>query len=503
MKKTSTSSVQLSLFDEQVNEKIDASLDGNWKKVVNHISNNFENANGKQNENHVSKNTDREKTIHDRIIRRNGDEIRTSLEGKAAIRPPQGRATGAIRGDDGVARINTIPSETNGKILQSNGQAHPERSNGNGSGRDRMEGAHSSGRVVKTPDPHSTSRVTNFHTEVAPYESRSFTKSIKYTDNINALDLLIKLDKEQRPATPEEQITLAKYVGWGGLKEILLDPNKEAEWKTESDIQLRNYVQTVYDRLNTLDPDGSQGMLDSAKRSIINAHYTSYDIINSIYDSIKKAGFKKGNILEPSAGIGNFLAAMPMEMANGSEVTAIEMDWITGKILQRLFPTAETHITGFEKIALPDNHYDLIISNVPFGSVPIYDPQLSALKDKRFKEASGNIHNYFFAKSIHLAKPGSMVAFITSRYTLDSQQNQDIRNLINDTCEFCGAIRLPDNAFQANAGTQVVTDLIFLRKFELGEEKKQKQAFLNVKASPFTDHKGQSGMISYNEYFIE
>lgn len=501
MKKTSTSSIQLSLFNEQVSEKMDASLDGNWKKVINQISNNFEHPNSKQNENHVSKTTDGERPVHDRIISRNGVEIRTPLEGKAAIRPPQGRATGAIPGDDGDTRVNSIPSETNGKLLQPNGQAHPERLNGNGSRRDRMEGAHPGSRPVKTPDSHSTSQVTNFHSEVAPYESRSFTKSVKYSDNINALDLLIKLDEEQRTATPEEQITLAKYVGWGGLKEILLDPAKDADWKTDSDIQLRNYVQTVYDRLNTLDPDGSQGMLDSAKRSIINAHYTSYDIINSIYDSIRKAGFKRGNILEPSAGIGNFLAAMPIEMANDSEVTAIEMDRITGKILQRLFPTAETHVTGFEKIALPDNHYDLIISNVPFGSVPIYDTQLAALKDKRFKEASGNIHNYFFAKSIHLAKPGSMVAFITSRYTLDSQQNQDIRNLINDTCEFCGAIRLPDNAFQANAGTQVVTDIIFLRKFKLGEEKKQKQAFLNVKSSPFTDHKGQSGMISYNEYF--
>ena len=260
-------------------------------------------------------------------------------------------------------------------------------------------------------------------------------------------------------------------------------------------------MKDVYDRFSRLDIDGSQGLLQAAKRSIINAHYTPYEVINAIYDGVEKAGFKGGNILEPSAGIGNFLAAMPVDMANSSEVTAIEMDRTTGKILQRLFPTAETYITAFEKINLPENHYDLIISNIPFGSVPIYDNQLAALKDKRYKNASGNIHNYFFAKSILLAKPGSMIAFITSRYTLDSQQNNDIRDLINDNCEFCGAIRLPDNAFQANAGTQVVSDIIFLRKFNLGEEKKQSNNFLNVKSSPFTDHKNQSGIISYNEYF--
>ncbi len=343
--------------------------------------------------------------------------------------------------------------------------------------------------------------VTNFHSLSAPYENRTFSKKIKYQDNIAALGLLLKLEDEHRSATPEEQTTLAKYVGWGGLKEILLDPGNDAEWKTTSDIELRSFVKDVYDRFSRLDIDGSQGLLQAAKRSIINAHYTPYEVINAIYDGVEKAGFKGGNILEPSAGIGNFLAAMPVDMANSSEVTAIEMDRTTGKILQRLFPTAETHITGFEKLNLPENHFDLTISNVPFGSVPIYDTQLANLKDKRYKDAFGNIHNYFFAKSILLAKPGSMIAFITSRYTLDSQQNKDIRELMNDTCEFCGAVRLPDNAFQANAGTQVVSDIIFLRKFNLGEEKKQLNNFLNVKSSPLTDHKNQSGIISYNEYF--
>lgn len=345
--------------------------------------------------------------------------------------------------------------------------------------------------------------VTNFHSLKAPYENKSFSKRTKYRDNIAALDLLLQLEEEHRNATPDEQSTLAKYVGWGGLKEILLDPDNDSLWKTASDIELRSFVKEVYDRFSRLDENGSKGLLPAAKRSIMNAHYTSYEIINAIYDGVEKAGFKGGNILEPAAGIGNFLAAMPVEMANNSEVTAIEIDRATGKILQRLFPTAETYITGYEKMNFPENHYDLVISNIPFGSVTVYDSQLAALKDKRYKEASGNIHNFFFAKSVLLAKPGAMIAFITSRYTLDSQQNKSIRDLINDSCEFCGAIRLPDNAFLANAGTQVVSDIIFLRKFNLGEAKQQQYNFLNVKSSPFTDHNNQSGIISYNEYFHE
>ena len=198
---------------------------------------------------------------------------------------------------------------------------------------------------VKEPE----TLVSNYHSLTAPDDAKTFSKKTKYQHNITALDLLIKLDNEHRPASPEEQTVLAKYVGWGGLKEILLDPANDAEWKTASDKELRTYVNDVYNRFNSLDTDGSQGLLNAAKRSIINAHYTPYEVINAIYDGVEKAGFKGGNILEPSAGIGNFLAAMPIDMSNNSDVTAIEMDRTTGKILQKLFPTAETHITGFEK----------------------------------------------------------------------------------------------------------------------------------------------------------
>lgn len=342
----------------------------------------------------------------------------------------------------------------------------------------------------------------NYHVDPANNpQSGSFSKPAKYRDNIAALDVLITLQKHPRNADINEQKVLARYVGWGGLKEILLDPANDSEWKTQSDIEVRNHVTQVYDRFKELDPDGSGGFLLSAKRSILNAHYTSYAVIHAIYHALEKAGFKGGNILEPAAGIGNFLAAMPVDLANNSEVTAIEMDRVTGMILKRLFPTVEAHITGFEKFHIPEDHYDLTISNVPFGDVAIHDTQLAGLKDKSYHIASTNIHNFFFAKAILSTKSGGMIVFITSRYTLDGQKNSSIRELINNNCRFCGAIRLPDNAFQANAGTQVVSDIIFLKKWDIGEKSTPNEDFLNVKSTPYTDANGTRGIMSYNEYF--
>lgn len=478
-----------------------------WKRTIDHIENKNQSDNNLKTENNErdfsQSNIGKRPGLSDAEQRGYRIEIRTSMEREGDLRNAERATAGQVLTDETIGSINSLPANNNAGILRSD-ELFPDRKqdDGNGSGGNRMASDGEAGGTGLAL-PEIPSNLTNFHTLSAPFENNSFSKKVKYRDNIAALDLLLQLEDEHRIATPQEQAILAKYVGWGGLKEILLDPDNDTHWNTASDVELRSLVKEAYCLLNRLDEDGSQGLLPAVKRSIMNAHYTSYEVINAIYNGIEKAGFQFGNILEPSAGIGNFLAAMPVEMANRSEVTAIEMDKATGKILQKLFPTAETHITGFEKINLPENYYDLIISNIPFGSVPVYDSQLACLKDKRYKKASDNIHNYFFAKSILLAKPGAMIAFITSRYTLDSQQNKAVRELMHDTCEFCGAIRLPDNAFLANAGTQVVSDIVFLRKFSLGEEKKQQHHFLNVKSSPFTDHKNQSGIISYNEYFHE
>ncbi len=179
------------------------------------------------------------------------------------------------------------------------------------------------------------------------------------------------------------------------------------------------------------------------------------------------------------------------------------MDTCTGMILQKLFPTATTYINRFEKQDFPSGQFDLVISNVPFGETPVFDPALANLNDKSYYKASSNIHNYFFAKSLLLLKPGGIMAMITSRYTMDSVQNSNVRSLIAEKSRFVGAIRLPDSAFRSNAGTEVVADIIFLQKPYPGETLVQHHPFQNIRSEPFTDVAGVNGMLSYNEYFFE
>ncbi|MGJ7030869.1 Eco57I restriction-modification methylase domain-containing protein [Niabella hirudinis] len=343
----------------------------------------------------------------------------------------------------------------------------------------------------------------NYHRTNSFFSAKSFSKVQAFRANILALEALHQLNQTRCNATPQEQEILARYVGFGGLKEMLLDPAIDAEWKTQNDLQLRPYVQQVNAIFQRLDPDGSLDILRSARRSILNAHFTDYAIINGVYSVLEKTGFKGGNILEPAAGVGNFLAAMPPAMASASQVTAVEMDAATGMILQKLFPTANTYINRFEKQDFPPGQFDLVISNVPFGETPVFDPGLANLKDNSWYKACSNIHNYFFAKSLLLLKPGGIMAMITSRYTMDSAQNSNIRSLMAEKAAFLGAIRLPDTAFKVNAGTEVVADIIFLQKPYPGEALVQNHAFQHIRSEPFTDTAGVNGMLSYNEYFFD
>jgi N12 class adenine-specific DNA methylase len=464
MRKTSANNnLQLSLFEQS-----------NDNNHANHLQNNHRNGGP---------------DLPDENGRINGNESYAVVESQDALEHAGGSAGRTFSGDGNGENIGAVFRESLRTVSPEHEGTSVERPPRNGSQRDRVATAGGESGAV------------NYHNTEAPAIANSFNKRQHYRDNIAALQTIILLEKESRVATPDEQTNLAKYVGFGGLKEILLNPANEAEWKTQSDKDLQPFVADVYKCFQQLDPDGSLGLLQAAKRSILNAHYTSYPIINAMYNAVEKAGFKGGTILEPSAGIGNFLAAMPLAMANNSEVTAIEMDIATGKILQCLFPTANTYITGYEKLHLPENSFDLIVSNIPFGDITIYDTQLVKHKNNHFKTAANNIHNYFFAKSILLAKPGGMIAFIASRYTLDSQQNSDVRKLMQDNCIFLGAIRLPDSAFKINAGTEVVSDIIFLKKFDIGETIQQQHAFLETKTIPFTDANNQTGLLTYNEYF--
>ncbi len=330
--------------------------------------------------------------------------------------------------------------------------------------------------------------------------SRSFNVAQKLQDNIDALKVLIALKNEGRKATYEEQQKLFKYVGWGGIKEIGFDPASTSGW-VASNSALRPKIQEVHDVLKELDEAGYEKNIAAIKSSVLNAHYTAIPIIRGIYNVLRHGGFKGGNVIEPSAGIGNFIGAMPIDMIENSRTAAIELDNITSQVLKGLYPNIITKNTGYETISAP-NSADLIISNIPFGTYGVFDANFLKSKDPVLRASTKKIHSYFFAKAMQDVKPNGLIAFVTSTGILDSKSNQDLRNMMAERTEFLGAIRLPNDTFQGNANTQVTTDIIFLRKFSNDEAAKQKHKFEDVKeANVKHKNKDQNFNVKYNEYF--
>ena len=258
----------------------------------------------------------------------------------------------------------------------------------------------------------------------------------KFARNIEAIQTLRTLEQEHRGATAEEQQVLSQYVGWGGLADVF-DPNKE-NWSAE------------YTQLKGLLTEEEYA---AARASTLNAHYTSPVVIRAIYDAVEKMGFQSGNILEPSLGIGNFFGMLPSGMAD-SRLYGVELDSITGRIAQKLYPQADITVAGFETTDRRD-FYDLAVGNVPFGQYKV--------NDKAYNKLVFSIHNYFFAKTIDQIRPGGVIAFVTSRFTMDSKDSS-ARKYMAERADLLGAIRLPNNAFKANASTEVVSDILFLQK---------------------------------------
>ena len=258
----------------------------------------------------------------------------------------------------------------------------------------------------------------------------------KFARNIKAIKTLFTLEQEHRGATAEEQQVLSQYVGWGGLADAF-DPDKNS-WAKEY-AELKGLL--------------SEEEYKAARGSVLNAHYTSPTVIRAIYDAVERMGFRTGNILEPSMGVGNFFGMLPESMAD-SRLYGVELDSITGRIAQKLYPEANIKVAGFETTDRRD-FYDLAVGNVPFGNYKV--------NDKAYNKLNFSIHNYFFAKAIDQVRPGGIVAFVTSRYMLDSKDSA-ARKHIAERADLLGAIRLPNNAFRANAGTDVVSDIIFLQK---------------------------------------
>ena len=258
----------------------------------------------------------------------------------------------------------------------------------------------------------------------------------KFARNIKAIKTLFTLEQEHRGATAEEQQVLSQYVGWGGLADAF-DPDKSS-WAKEY-AELKGLL--------------SEEEYKAARGSVLNAHYTSPTVIRAIYDAVERMGFRTGNILEPSMGVGNFFGMLPESMAD-SRLYGVELDSITGRIAQKLYPEANIKVAGFETTDRRD-FYDLAVGNVPFGNYKV--------NDKAYNKLNFSVHNYFFAKAIDQVRPGGVVAFVTSRYTMDSKDST-ARKHMAERADLLGAIRLPNNAFRANAGTDVVSDIIFLQK---------------------------------------
>jgi len=287
----------------------------------------------------------------------------------------------------------------------------------------------------------------------------------KFRANMAAINLLKELEFEGAQATPEQQEILSRYVGWGGLADAF-DESKD-NWKDE-----------FAELYATLSPEEYA----AARASTLNAHYTSPTVIKAIYEAVGNMGFQTGNILEPAMGVGNFFGLLPQEM-QGSRLYGVELDSITGRIAKQLYPKADITVAGFETTDRRD-FFDLAIGNVPFGQYQV--------NDRAYNKLGFSIHDYFFAKTLDQVRPGGVIAFVTSRYTMD-KQSPEVRKYIAQRAELLGAIRLPNNAFKANAGTEVVSDIIFLQKRDRP-----------IDIEPDWVHLGENeDGFSINQYFID
>ena len=297
--------------------------------------------------------------------------------------------------------------------------------------------------IVDLPEPVVLSRdfrITDAH------RIRAGTLVEKAQDNIVAIRTLKAIEDEDREATDDEKAKLARYVGWGAI------PNVFKHWVPDQWVAISNEVKELL----------TPGEFESAKASTPNAHYTSPMVIKAVWDGLRQIGVTAGaQILEPAIGVGHFFGLMPDDM-RAAHRTGVELDSITARIAQKLYPDATIFAKGFEDTPLPDNYMDVVVGNVPFGDYAVHDPAVP-------RGMTRAIHDYFFAKSLSKLRPGGVMALITSRYTMD-KENESVRKYLDEHADLLGAIRLPNTAFKENAGTEVTTDILFLQKREPGAE---------------------------------
>ena len=289
--------------------------------------------------------------------------------------------------------------------------------------------------------------------------------------NIEAIRLLKSLEADNRDATDEEKATLVRYVGWGGMPGVFESAyRRREEWNKPAD-ELRKLL--------------TDDEYESARASTPNAHFTSPMVIKAIWEGLQHMGLKDGQILEPAMGVGHFFGLQPEGMKGHR--TGVELDSITARIAQKLYPDSTIFQKGFEETRLPDNYFDAAVGNVPFGDYAVHDPSMP-------KNVTRAIHDYFFAKSLEKTRPGGVMALITSRYTMD-KQDETVRKYLAEKADLLGAIRLPNTAIKGNAGTEVTTDILFLRKRAPGSQPSgESWQHLETIGSP-------DGPIAVNEYY--
>lgn len=310
----------------------------------------------------------------------------------------------------------------------------------------------------------SRKKAENFRFEAA--ELPKAGQKTRYQWNVEAIRLMKQIEMEGRAATTEEQKILARYVGWGGIPQAFDERNEN--WKKE------------YEELKSLLTDSEY---TDARESVTTAFYTSPEIIEAIYQGLSQFGFKQGTVLEPSIGVGHFFGAMPEKM-RGSRLYGVEKDSVSGRIAKLLYPDAKIKVSGFEETQFPDNFFDVAVGNIPFGDFKLYD--------KKYAKHNFRIHDYFFAKALDKVRPGGVVAFVTSKGTLD-KANPGVRKYLAERAELIGAVRLPNTAFRDSAGTDVTSDIIFLQKREN-----------KIVTEPDWVHLGRTeDGIAVNSYFVE
>ena len=382
---------------------------------------------------------------------RNSDRENAMIEGNAAIK----RAVITIQDANflnSYYNLSRFHTDFNKKVLNETYTAllNPDSA--------QPKGPASTPIVDSDPTTHTAESTPTADAETAPVQAREtptssqFTQNFHITDdhlgaggpkakfqaNFAAIQTLKKIEQENRSATHEEQDILSRYVGWGGIPEAF--DSRKANWASEYKALQRVLTPEEY---------------EAARSSVLNAHYTSPTVIKAIYEAVGNMGFTAGNILEPSCGVGNFLGLLPENMA-ASKLYGVELDSITGRIAKQLYPQANITVAGFETFNRPE-FFDLAVGNVPFGNYQV--------NDRAYNKLGFSIHNYFFAKTLDQLHPGGILAFVTSRYTMD-QKNPSVRKYLAERAELLGAIRLPNTAFQENANTKVVTDILFLQKRE-------------------------------------